>query len=717
MFGFATDKQVRKLGDHINSIEYSEAFLQSKMKQFGETLEAFMSVSDDRYTKITNALIDSNLKITNRINTFVDAVNKKFYAFLTNLQLFKAFQLQLSHIFISSFDYFAYNLELTTSAESILTQWLTASELLIRNKLPVSFVPPHQLKIALDHVMDILTKQNKNLELTFTDTAYYYNHASVVSSHTDSCLYMMLAIPLKTKDDVHQLYKVYQVFSFPITTPTNSSMTTIQNLPDMYAVTIDDKYSFDMDIKTWMACTGFSIKTCLSPISVRILEAKTCVDTLYLDVPELVAELCEIHVTKLPSVPVFLKYENYAIISGSKSKFILDCSNQPVKELQPCPLVCVLKLPCNCNIQSTNHIIRQTSYFCDKNSKQIESYYGNNLPFLTKYFGKKILPKNWKGHTMFKQSAYYEIPRIPESFIKQFDKKLNSTNVNDRNVMNHLILHTKEDTSDVQAIPIQSAIFSDSDSSDIITLISLLVSIFSLLLSFFLLWKVRKMLIIIAMLQSKISDTTADKISILDHYPTVSPSVSTSTPCESPENDITPYVTFLCLCVLLLLILLIVLYCKGKLNNQRNNTLSFHLLLFTCKESVSVKLFDVPTDLSNIDLHGKNILHTVTVKQKCLLHSLIIKWNDIRIELKGIKVLLPDRYSLSPMSAFKVTNIITKPFHSILYVKSGPLLLGTVGEIEADSSVYNPVIFTKNNVAYSSHVFAKNKDETEVKVL
>ena len=314
--GSPSQRSFEKLKHSITFLQSENLHLKHKMKQIGNDMAAYMNLNNHRLSSIIDKLHSNNKLIATKLVHVVDMVKSNFEKSLNLWRLWKAHQLQLSHVFLTAIDHIQYQSELSLSAESMLEQWLLATEMLLQQNLPITLVPPDQLKQALNHITDILYTNNIALELEFTSLPLFYQFAITHATFSDTNLYIQVTIPLKPKDK-STIFLVYQTITIGVPIPDNSSVSLLQNIPDFLAVSEDKSLSISMDLKTWSTCRGHgNLKHCTTPFSIHILDGKYCIDALYLDNSNLISQNCKFKILPKTRFPHLMNFGQYAIFNG-----------------------------------------------------------------------------------------------------------------------------------------------------------------------------------------------------------------------------------------------------------------------------------------------------------------------------------------------------------------------------------------------------------------
>ncbi len=236
-FGLVSHKTFKTLSDHVDYVEEKGNIIGTNLMRFGQELSSLVRITDHRFANIISNINKNNDEITKQVNTIAQVVNTNVNRFLSNMKLFRAFELQITRTFTMCFEQISNGMSLMVSAENLLINWLLGGQTLINGRLPISIVHPSAITEMLDHISDQIS--DLGYKITYPELSYYYNSVRLVATHTDNHLYITLEVPIHKQ---LSFFTLYQVFSFPLSTPLNKSTTEIQNLPDHDLYTLQDTF-------------------------------------------------------------------------------------------------------------------------------------------------------------------------------------------------------------------------------------------------------------------------------------------------------------------------------------------------------------------------------------------------------------------------------------------------------------------------------------------
>ena len=218
----------------------------------------------------------------------------------------------------------------------------------------------------------------------------------------------------------------------------------------------------------------------------------TCLSALYYDHPSSVLDLCEIRYQEhgLFEGAVDLKDGNY-LVSGSQKSWSMTCLNGLMSHAINSCTFCLLKLPCGCGITTSTFQIPYKITGCNNITKPTYLH-PLNLPVLQSFYPLDTRI-NVRGTVTFSELPQISIPNITlqssnftsvmlaeKKFSLDFKKIAKQTNADKTLYIKPIDEYMSTDNSGM-----------GSNFSSILVYISLATTIFSILLSFYVLCKMR----------------------------------------------------------------------------------------------------------------------------------------------------------------------------------------------------------------------------------
>ena len=687
-FDLVSKKTFNHLVDHVDYLEYRSGVLEHNLQRFGTALSSYMRIEDKRFTNLVSHIVQNNEKVTSRINKIAQTVNTNVNKFISNVMLYRFTQMMLSNVFLTTFDHMSVTNVLISSAESLLSHWLTGGQALLEGKLPISIVDASMVISMLEHVQQETV--NEGVQIPYPDIDYYYHTAEVIALHTDSTLYIHVVIPLHT---VNNIFEVFHVDAFMLATPDNSSSTLITSVPDFYAISEHNHYSIAMNSATYLGCSGSSIlKTCKGPLRIELLKANNCINSIYLDNPTAVLQHCNISLFPQPPRPSLVQYHSHVILSSFASGSII-CPDLHIQPIGQCHQVCVLKVPCGCRFNAPSGELPILTPTCYTNFSRIEQYYGHNLLFLSKYFPSKLVHQDFDGHTLFPTPLLEQLPEISPDFTYTLHDTLIDSDLQYSQDMGRIIDEVQSETANMANNPIvlPKSIFSRRSGTDLCAIFALLFAFASVLLNIYLIWRLTSLTRVVLVLQAAVHGANAYPLARVQVKPipvfstTSLPDISTMIPEQMKFS------TSVLLWLITLLLALILVYIIRYYWFQKHTKVV--LLIYQTKRSyVFYKLFDLNVSVKNLSFfnHGRNMIENIVIQKKSFwINHLHIQWKDLGILLNGITLLLPTRYFIFPWQVYNFRKLITETddFCTLLLVYQHDLLVGYLGYIPDKSKV------------------------------
>lgn len=424
LIGSPSHRSWKKLRNHVSWLHANQDNLQDSIGQIGATLESFMKLNDHKYHKLVTNLMQNNQEISRQFSALAYAIKKDFFKFISNQALFKAYQVKLSRTFLITFDHFRFNLEIFNTMQQMHADWIVGINTLLKHYLPANLISPSQLLRALNHISEILLKDDSDLKLSDMTLSSYYDLQTVSCVHDNVNLYIHLSVPLVPKNG-GELFRMYQTMIFPLpithTKLSNLSSTEIQNLSPFYGVSIDNRYSIQLSTETWTNCKGNTIISCSGSMILHYISNQSCLDSLYFNHHDAIIQSCVFKFRNLPTFPALISFDSFVIAISQTQPLLLSCPDKLVQKVI-CSSICLIKIKCKCQLQNHHHVYLENHVNCEKNIKNFKLMYIHNIVFLHKVLGS--VPKNWTGDLLALHKDITNLPPIPDNILTGLNDNL-----------------------------------------------------------------------------------------------------------------------------------------------------------------------------------------------------------------------------------------------------------------------------------------------------
>ena len=300
-----------------------------------------------------------------------------------------------------------------------LLQTEQAIQTLLQGYLPYYFVPPEDLRAAIQAIGHELSKIGP-FRLTHTEIGFYYHLEDIAYKLDNYKLFIKIRIPVTTTTTAFTLYRVNSV---PIPVAADKEDKTIIDISKPYlAISSDSLFYMLLSESEYQFCTGNHFKRCNQALTMRESSKPECLMALFHDQPRSVAEQCSVlYIPKsdIAESHVITISENAYLVSSSDTIWIQSCPNKAPLQVNPCKL-CIIHLPCACSLKGTSFFIPPTLENCNGLATPMINH-SLNLAALFHFYQPKANLYNLTAKTFFSNPV---IPQIPEVNIltSQFDE-------------------------------------------------------------------------------------------------------------------------------------------------------------------------------------------------------------------------------------------------------------------------------------------------------
>ncbi|VDI38854.1 Hypothetical predicted protein [Mytilus galloprovincialis] len=251
MFGLVTEKSMKKIVSHINTLTSENNKISNALKQYGGSLASFVSQTEKR---LDNAMqgIEKNYQAVSFLNTLIQRDFKNLEEHYT--------------------DYFQILTDQTQDA-NILQNYIidlkSAIINLVEGKLSPLLLKPKVIQQTVLDIQNILNANYTGYKVLTSNPHYYYNYAKYVVLQNNTKLYLAVQFPLTTNG---KLFEVYKIKSVPVQVTTNTSHATQLFDVPRYMLITHDHIDMLKDVTTFSPAQLW-YKLCNNHTDIDYLEA------------------------------------------------------------------------------------------------------------------------------------------------------------------------------------------------------------------------------------------------------------------------------------------------------------------------------------------------------------------------------------------------------------------------------------------------------------
>ena len=383
LFGVATDSDSQKISAHVRQVESGIQLQGEEIMKIEKDLSSFPNISNDHVDNLKIAISDLHRSIT-------------LLAHRGSVNYNKSIDL-LTHIAIINEQV---NSAMSTimSMDTEILSWVTATQTLLAGYLPINFIEPKALDKVLQHLYLLLSEEYPQYQVAHKNVGYYYQIPDMMVTQSSKYLYLTVKIPISSTVVYLDIYTVLTIPQ-PLN-ESNHNTTKIVNTEPYFAISRDGSFYAEFDTARFASCVGQGVLKCARTLSLRSRSLKSCLSAIYFDMPETVAELCDVRydTSTLFEGAIDLG-TNHFLASGSDTTWSLICEDKPPQTIQGCAY-CLITLPCGCGLQSSKFIIPPKLSSCSTDGK-VTYLHTVNLPALHHLFEDKFQLAPYLGASTF----------------------------------------------------------------------------------------------------------------------------------------------------------------------------------------------------------------------------------------------------------------------------------------------------------------------------
>jgi hypothetical protein len=380
LFGTATEQDIEIVKKHVLALENVSHLNVNQVKRQGKQIATFIKLVDDHVSDCL-AGIQANknmfMLLAQRLNATAFLLENRFFALRYEMDTFG-----VALRYLLQYQRRLYNLERTTG------QWLNAVHILLKGNLPIMFVPPAQLQIALDKVQQYLNTEYPTFTLTHTALGYYYEAADVVFTKTNKHLYISIGLPISATDS---FFDLFSVMTLPMpTNDTSMNSTQITGHSPFFGMSRNGEYYVELSEGFYSTCMGEIIKRCPHVVSLQHRSVPSCTSSLFMDDASGIMKYCNVDYRVNHLFEGVLELGNsYFLASGRDTTWALNCENKPAASTAGCRM-CVIRIPCSCHLSSTTFEIPARLTGCEHNATGVTYLHTISLTVLHSFFPTEV---------------------------------------------------------------------------------------------------------------------------------------------------------------------------------------------------------------------------------------------------------------------------------------------------------------------------------------
>lgn len=189
----------------------------------------------------------------------------------------------------------------------------------------------------------------------------------------------------------------------------SSDVTLIADLPSHFAVSTNNLYHFTMTDTVYWSCSGNEIKICPTTFGIMTRANLDCISSIFFEDNAAIMKKCNIkyQTNGLLETALSLGSGQYFISAPTSATWSLTCKTTSPSVLKPCTM-CIMTLPCNCELSNANFIIPRSIETCASNITKVTFLHTTNIAVLQAFHDSDL--QKITASTLFTLPPKYNFP-------------------------------------------------------------------------------------------------------------------------------------------------------------------------------------------------------------------------------------------------------------------------------------------------------------------
>jgi hypothetical protein len=384
LFGIARDTDIQKFQISLQKMQKAVLENMDNIETIAGTLQSYSAQVDEQFKGI--------IKHTNKLSHHVDKLNRRIevvYQDLTSriLRLENAYLIH-GKLITETLQYGFQRITLFQSYVNLLHERLNAVDSLVNyNLLSPLIISPNEIQRLLGQIEQYLRGHYPKFRVAVNDPGFIYRTPGIVYTWDNAYIYLQLRIPLASYDSLYHIYRP-TALTLPLSVNHTNCFTKIQNLPELFAVGINQDFYFELKEYEFLQCKGKIDKYCLISFPVISNDVATCVSSVYFNQYENIKDHCKVQYIQTNEPERLLQpigSHKYISITQNDDIWYLTCGQKSPRSVPPV-LFGHFTLNCDCSLRTRKYFIPANIDGCHLGaSSDLESTSIDNLLYLIKY--------------------------------------------------------------------------------------------------------------------------------------------------------------------------------------------------------------------------------------------------------------------------------------------------------------------------------------------
>ena len=609
-FGVSTEKDAEMLNSHMAAIAKFQNKENKAFNKFTTSMESYVISNNKRIDNLAEILKTDLVEDYNKMKLAISLVENET-------------------LFLNTV--FDYKIKLTNAINRISHQYesiLSATENLLNARLPSYLVPKMILQSTIKEIKKSLMQDKSDLRIIADEPSWYYRYADIAATKKDSVIFISLKFPLSS---ITEIFNLFEIINIPL--PVDD-----KNIESIAHSSLLKDCSFGIMVNEQKTTYNLLNSDTLHQIKVNahnkifytfaIYDKDNCEVSILRDDKHTAHKVCEytLKVNGFNERIYRLNQEAFLVVANSPFKITCPFS---VREVKHC-VNCKVKLQKGCRINgvkflAVNDLVEGTA--------QGHEEHLINLPLLMNFFDIALL-NNVTGDTKTKLRSNFEIPKF-EFFSEQsrrrldrdkqlsIDLKTASTAVRESG----LIVDNLDQPITIGDFPTTWTVVKAL--KEYAFLGSMVLSILSVMLNTYLIWKFRKLSVVVLSMSQNVDAKHLINLFELKYDDATEISANQWSLHDlviAYQNEIWPYLAVSVIALIACIKCYKIVKNKVKFQCQRSKC---YLVLKVSGRgfSVFVKLLKVPSSIAFSSIMADNEINNMQVKG-IFENYVTFRWED-----------------------------------------------------------------------------------------
>ena len=652
VMGTATTDDVNTLAKHVNALAKKTNKVLHSFEQHEEHVSSFIKTADERMTNLMTGIKENHLAI-NHISFQLQTSFKNLEQSFTTMNILLAQQVEKSQKLSITF-----------------TELLDGIYALTEGNLSPALIPPEIMLHSIENIQETLSRKYRNFHLLFKKPTDVYKHAQFIYARKASKLYISVKFLISPHRKPLSLFEV-KTFAVPLNETSNHA-TKLLDLKTYFAVTTDLQYYITLENSDLNQCSQSKLQTCQESKELIPSTQSSCVLALFNNDKSLVKELCNFRVILHHISPSIVRLSQTDILVYNTNVLEFDCASG--RKMEKGCAFCTIKVPCKCSVATAQTYLPPRLAACHANlNDTITKVHPVNLALLQNFFNDSKL-QQINGNSLFQNPLQVNVPRF-----SIYNHTMSSIIADDRK--SHLNLKkmaevTKKDSMVFQSLSdslLSGEISIEDDwpsQDDILLYVTMTTTGLCMVALVFTLVKLRKVLIILAVLQNARPIKAATLPSF--HYKVI----TTATPkplafIDDLEIDMHHWIIALLIFILIVIVILSIIIVK-----KRSKSSKLILELTSGKHCVQITLKHLPLCPSYWNINLPDDIQAISIVGN-FKPIVSLDWTDFTCtnKLNGQVFTIKSSFNISPVKAWKLKKVIHRTYCAYFYFQHNKFLI------------------------------------------